>query len=91
LQHNQFVLFNSEDGNQINSTPDTFLLFIDETGGESLKDPNFPIFGFGAVGLPAHLYSTNIINPWEVLKDKEFYGKDKPLHASDLRTHQNNS
>lgn len=63
----------------------TFLLFVDETGGETLKDPHFPIFGFGGVGVPAQLYSSNIVTPWLYLKDKVFEGKDKPLHAADLR------
>jgi len=89
MQHNQFVSFNSEDGNIINSTPDTFLLFIDETGGESLSDQNYPIFGYGAVGLPAHLYSTNIVIPWNFIKETAFGGKDKPLHAADLRQPSN--
>lgn len=89
VQHNQFVSFNSEDGNIINSTPDTFLLFIDETGEEYFPDPNFPIFGYGAIGLPAHLYPTNIVIPWEYLKENAFGGKDKPLHAADLKQPSN--
>ncbi len=84
MKQKHLIEFQTTNGIVINASQNTFLLFIDETGGESLADPNFPIFGFGAVGLPTQLYSSNIIKPWEYLKEKEFGGKDKPLHASDV-------
>ena len=79
------IEFQTTNGIVINASQNTFLLFIDETGGEPLVDPNSPIFGFGAVGLPAQLYSSNIIKPWEYLKEKEFGGKDKPLYTSNVK------
>lgn len=85
MQPKQIVTFKGEDGTRFYSAPDTFLLFVDETGEESLQDPNYPIFGFGAVGLPAQIYLSNLSTPWESLKEKEFNGKNKPLHAADLR------
>lgn len=79
------VTFQASDGSRIEANHDTFLLFIDETGDESLADPRYPIFGFGAVGLPASLYATNISNPWISIKESEFGGESTKMHASSLR------
>jgi len=50
-----------------------------------LRDPNYPIFGFGGCGVPARNYSNNIVKPWERLKDDYFNGHSAPLHAADVR------
>ena len=73
------------DRGTIRVSEDTFILFVDETGEDSLSDPNFPIFGFGGVGLPAKLYGSNICNPWIHIKEQAFGGEATPMHAADLR------
>lgn len=73
------------DRGEIQPTDDTFLLFVDETGEDSLSDPKFPIFGFGGVGLPAALYASNICNPWIHIKERAFGGETTRMHAADLR------
>lgn len=79
------ICFKDEAGDIHNLTDKTLLIFIDETGGESLQDPNYPIFGMGGCVIPASLYLSNIITPWLFLKNKEFGGEDKSLHATDLQ------
>ena len=78
------LIFPSEKGVSFEASENTFLLFIDETGEESLKDPNFPIFGFGGVGLPASLYLSNIQRPWIYIKEKAFGSEKTEMHAADL-------
>lgn len=79
------MIFPSENGQRFSPAGNTYLLFIDETGGEDLSDPNFPIFGFGAIGLPASLYLSNLVNPWIHIKEKAFGGESTPMHAADLK------
>jgi hypothetical protein len=78
------LIFPSENGVSFEASDNTFLLFIDETGEESLNDPNFPIFGFGGAGLPASLYFSNICRPWIYVKEKAFGGEKTRMHAADL-------
>lgn len=68
----------------LNITDNTVLIFLDETGHEELRDPNYPIFGYGGCMLPAKLYSSNIVNPWDMIKKNYFNMQNKPLHAADL-------
>ena len=75
----------TENGQIIKPHKDSFLVFIDETGEETLRDPNYPIFGFGGVAIPAHLYFSNIIRPWIYLKEKAFGGEKNQMHAADLQ------
>ncbi|NCB51156.1 MAG: hypothetical protein EOM54_04645 [Clostridia bacterium] len=35
------------DGSELKASPNTALIFLDETGDELLSDPIYPIFGFG--------------------------------------------
>lgn len=62
----------------------TLIIFIDETGNECLKDPDYPIFGIGGCIISGLAYLPNIALPWSDLKNKEFGGK-KHLHATDLK------
>lgn len=78
------LVFPSENGKQFSPNANTYLLFIDETGEEKFSDPNYPIFGFGGVGLPASLYISNLSKPWIYLKEKAFGGESTQMHASDL-------
>jgi hypothetical protein len=78
------LIFPAENGMSFSPNDSTYLLFIDETGEENLSDPNFPIFGFGAVGLPVSLYVSNIVKPWIYIKGKAFGGEAQNMHAADL-------
>jgi hypothetical protein len=79
------LVFPSKNGKEFLPKERTFLLFIDETGGQDLLDPNFPIFGFGGVGIPASLYVSNIVDPWMNIKKMAFGGEQTQMHAADLR------
>jgi hypothetical protein len=72
-------------GNPLYLKPSTAMVFLDETGEECLRDPNYPIFGIGGCVVLASLYGSNVLRPWQSLKDAEFYGRTTPLHAADLR------
>ena len=80
------LIFPSENGKAFTANDRTFLLFVDETGGGDLLDPNFPIFGFGGVGIPALLYPSNIHKPWIDMKEQAFDGEKTQMHAADLRS-----
>lgn len=78
------LLFPSDNGTLLKAEENTLVLFIDETGDESLKDPNFPIFGFGAVGTLGKDYLAHISYPWIQLKEEHFMGEETQMHAADL-------
>lgn len=63
---------------------DCLLVFIDETGGESLSDPNCPIFGLGGCAMVVSHYEKIMKLPWNYMKDTYFSGSNKNLHATDL-------
>ena len=65
--------------------PATLLVFMDETGEESLSDPNAPFFGVGGLIVGCRQYFESVENPWHLIKDERFGGRGYPLHASDLR------
>ncbi|HKP47757.1 MAG TPA: DUF3800 domain-containing protein [Pyrinomonadaceae bacterium] len=65
--------------------PDCLLLFIDETGHERFADALFPIFGMGGCAEMGSSYQDVVRLPWHEMKDQFFGGRDKPLHASELR------
>ncbi len=66
-------------------SPNTLLVFVDETGHEELTDSRFPVFGLGGCVLPSSLYDFNLKQPWLSLKAAHFGNASKPLHASDAR------
>ena len=64
--------------------PDTCLLvFLDETGEESLSDPNYPLFGIGGCVVTVRQYLELVDLPWKYMKDQWFGGADKIFHATD--------
>ena len=72
---------------EVNSN--TLLIFLDETGDESLRDPRAPFFGFGGLIVVARDYFSQVENPWHRIKDQFFGGIDTPLHAADLKNPSN--
>ena len=82
-------LFCDEHGQPLPIGPQTLLLFVDETGTETLNDPNYPVFGFGACAVLASGYQECLVKPWLALKSNLFDGINAPLHAADLRASKN--
>lgn len=74
-----------ETGDVLDLDKNCLLVFLDETGDEKLSDKNYPLFGIGGCCIPISIYESNIINPWNYLKEKEFNGKDTRMHASELK------
>lgn len=69
---------------KIDVTGDTLLVFIDETGNEYLKDKKYPIFGLGGCAAICKNYNKLIREPWSIMKDCFFNGREKPLHDKEL-------
>lgn len=66
--------------------PDTALVVgIDETGCENYADKNFPVFGLGGCAVLARDYFRLIEEPWSMIKDSYFSGRNTPLHAAELK------
>ena len=57
-------IINCYDGSVINVSPNSALVFLDETGDEQLKDPKYPIFGLGGCCILAKNYFNLIDRPW---------------------------
>jgi hypothetical protein len=66
-------------------TPYTLMVFVDETGGESLTDDRFPVFGLGGCAVLAADYHYLIDGPWRRLKKDFGKGADEPIHASETQ------
>ena len=77
----QFII-KCEDGSVLNVSPNSALIFLDETGDEQLKDPKYPIFGLGGCCIIAKNYLSLIDRPWSKIKLEMFNLKNKPLHAA---------
>jgi len=69
---------------QLLLSSDTLVFFIDETGDESLSDPNRAVFGFGGCGIMAPYLDRHIRDPWRLVREAVAGSKDTPLHASDI-------
>lgn len=63
--------------------PNSFVLFLDETGHENLNDPKYPIFGIGGCAIMGDDYNNIVRKPWRQLKDDFFGNPDFPLHAAE--------
>lgn len=80
-----YLSLKDEHGVVSNVALDTLLVFLDETGVETLTDPNAPFFGIGGLVIVARDYFSQVEKPWHQLKEKYFGGIVEPLHAADLR------
>jgi len=66
--------------------PDVFVVFIDETGEESFRDPRYPLFGLGGCAVQVGHFEEFVDLPWRYMKNQWFGGEDSRLHAADLLT-----
>lgn len=66
--------------------PTDLLVYLDETGGETMSDPEYPIFGIGGCAVTGDKYLEAIERPWKDLKTRYFGSVDQPLHASQIDT-----
>lgn len=73
------------DANIQKISPNSALVFVDETGDEQTSDPQYPIFGLGGCAVLAKDYYELIEKPWTEIKCSNFCGQEGALHAADLR------
>ena len=76
----------TKEGTTFSLEPSCLMVFIDETGSDSLSDKRYPVFGLGGCAVLASDYEKLIGIPWDNLKNDYFKGADKPLHASELNS-----
>ena len=76
----------TKEGKLFSLEPSCLMVFIDETGSDSLSDKRHPVFGLGGCAVLASDYEKLISIPWDNLKNDCFEGADKTLHASELST-----
>lgn len=69
----------------LRSTPNTLLVFIDETGAEDYGDPRNPTFGRGGCAALGSEYKKLLVKPWSQLKRGYLGGANKPFHAVDFQ------
>jgi len=77
----QFTL-NFDDGSLLDVSPNSVLVFLDETGDEQLNDPKYPLFGFGGCCILARDYYDIIDKPWLKMKHEKFDLTSNSLHAT---------
>tara|TARA_E500000178_G_scaffold326273_1_gene354351 strand:+ start:1158 stop:1901 length:744 start_codon:yes stop_codon:yes gene_type:complete len=77
------LLLHTDQG-KLHVSSNTLLIFLDETGTETLNDPKAPYFGVGGLLVECRNYQKQVEVPWSSIKDKYFDGKGSPLHASDM-------
>ncbi len=81
------VIFGLDNGNTLLCPDSSLLIFIDETGHETLSDRNFPFFGYGGCLTYAGEYEKAIGKPWKEV-ERAFPSDMLPLHASELKPDQ---
>jgi hypothetical protein len=72
-------------GIHVRTPPSSILVFTDETGDDSLRDPIHPIYGIGGCVAEAQWYRPVIAERWRQMKNRHFQSEAFPLHAADLR------
>lgn len=71
--------------NELILPPTCYVVFVDETGHEQLRDPHHPVFGLGGCGLLVRDLEHVIRRPWQQVRQAVLGSTDAPLHASALR------
>lgn len=79
---NPMITFIDEKGRSNTYDGNTLLIFIDETGEESLNDESYPIFGFGGCMVMVSDYP-ELVSLWKKV-ESTFSKEALPLHAADL-------
>lgn len=68
----------------VHTIPGTCLLtFVDETGDESLRDPKFPVFGFGGIVVRCDAYVNSVLPSWLTMKRQVFGNENYAFHAKE--------
>ena len=86
MSENTYMNIITKEGELLSLEPSCLMVFIDETGSESLSDKIHPVFGLGGCAVLASDYEKLISIPWDNLKNEYFEGADKTLHASELNS-----
>lgn len=68
--------------------PDDLLVFLDETGDESLTDDSHPVFGLGGCAIRLALYDAALRDPWSDLRRHYFPTVLGAMHAHELKPSQ---
>jgi hypothetical protein len=76
--------FNLSDGTTLNASPNTALVFLDETGDEQLSNPKYRIFGLGGCCVLASDYVKLIDSPWTSIRKEIFGLTNSPFHTTDI-------
>jgi len=77
------VLRLAGEGESVELSSTCLLVFLDETGDDSLSDPHYPLFGIGGCVVPAGLYERFVDIPWRYMMGKWFGGPDQIFHSTD--------
>ena len=59
-------------------------VYMDETGGERLKDPGSPFFGVGGCAQLSREFENSVNVPWRKLRQEQFPDVEGPLHAVEI-------
>ena len=65
-------------------SPETLLVFIDETGNEDYGDPKNPTFGRGGCAVLGEDYKRLIKKPWRRMKREKMGGAGNLFHATEF-------
>lgn len=77
------ISLNFSDGTCITPHPNTLFVFIDDTGHELFRDPNYPVFGLGGCAILYCNFVEKMVDPWIQLKRLHFASKQ--IHASSIK------
>ena len=66
----------------LRARPTELLIFVDETGDESLLDDRHPVFGYCGCAVVGADYAKQVAGPWRAMKARLFGGEDVPMHAA---------
>jgi hypothetical protein len=77
------MILDAETGERIRLPGSCLLVFLDETGEESLSDPNYPLFGLGGCLVTVERYQRLVNIPWTYMMGQWFGGEDKIFHSVD--------
>jgi len=80
------ILLEQEVMSDLKVQANSLLIFLDETGHEELRDPQYPVFGIGGCAVMGFAYDRFIRNPWKKMKADYFGGHDVALHATGMHS-----